>query len=84
MKGPFAESVRDGFNDERLEYVDDICEEVYVLSFAFCMMCRFQFYRVTAIKCCRFQQTRVDPENSSEEFTTAAIIVRSWVKVHQS
>ncbi len=30
-QGPFAESVRDDFNDERLEYVDDICEEVYVI-----------------------------------------------------
>ena len=29
-KGPFAESVRDNYNEERLEYVEDICEEVCV------------------------------------------------------
>ncbi len=30
---------------------------------------------------CSFQQTRVDPNTPSEEFTTASIIISSWMKV---
>ena len=30
---------------------------------------------------CRYQQTRVDPACSSEETTTAALVLKSWLKV---
>jgi hypothetical protein len=30
---------------------------------------------------CRYQQTRVDPVCPSEENTTAALVVKSWLKV---
>ncbi len=33
---------------------------------------------------CSFQQSRVDPNTPSEEFTTAAIIVDSWMRVRGS
>jgi len=30
---------------------------------------------------CRYQQTRVDPVCPSEENTTAALVLKSWLKV---
>ena len=107
-QGPFAESVRDGFNEERLEYVDDICEEMYYFCVCVCMFKEVwgwmrlhvilhwshapqQAWAATTVSFCvfvvhymfdcRYQQTRVDPACSSEETTTAALVLKSWLKV---
>ena len=44
-----------------------------------CSIASMASMRVTV--CCSFQQTRVDPNTPSEEFTTAAIVVDSWLRV---
>jgi hypothetical protein len=83
-KGPFAESVRDDFNDERLEYVEDICEEVYVcVELTSLLLIPLVSYdrNPSLIMLIRFQQTRIDPNSPSEEYTTAAIIMKSWINV---
>lgn len=80
-KGPFAESVRDDFNDERLEYVEDICEEVYVCVALLLIQLLIYDRNPTLIMLIRFQQTRIDPTSPTEEFTTAAIIMKSWLNV---